>query len=770
METKTLCACLVLSLLMAIPLGGGEIANIIYVDADAPGANDGTSWFNAFNYLQDALASARPGSTIRVAKGTYYPNQGMIIPPPNGPMGSFQMLSGVTIMGGYAGYGTAKPWERNLTQYETVLSGDLLGNDVPLNLNVLEAQLLDGPDRQDNAFSVVTASGVEANGILDGVTISGGNARVAEDKFPYANARGGGLYAHGGSPTIRNCTFKGNASVGGGGGIYNYMTEAIYDNCTVYANYSAAEGGGMFNFSADPEVKNCTFIKNQVYAQADGGGMHNFDSNPTIHKCIFSENDGGYHGGGMYNAYSDAVVTQCQFIGNVSHQRGGGVYNATGSTAEFIDCEIRQNQAPEWGGGMVNYFCAPTLVNCIFQGNEANIGAGLYDRFSESILINSLFHGNAALLMGGAFGCNDAATQIINCTFWSNHAPRGRSIACSPGTGPKSNSRLQISNSILWNPGNEIYNGDNSEILIRYSNIHGGWPGPGNIQANPLFTDPIGPDHTPGTDDDNLRLASGSPAIDAGDNGRVPNDITMDLDDEPRFQEDPSVPNTGLGIAPIVDMGPYEMGHRSGGGGSNRPVANAGPSQTVYARVNGQATVNLDGSGSYDPDGDALQYFWHWNTDNTPQQANGVSPQIQMPVGKQVVQLIVSDGIHFSDPDDTNIHVVEAMQADTWIWPYEVSRSSSDAYINVYLTLVGITQDQINQDRSLIMYPGTIKAAYLHVSQTNDGVPTTTLFGMFDKFELLDVVPQNGVRTLTIAGRLNSSQYISGQDDIEIVP
>ena len=33
-------------------------AKVIYVDADAPGANNGQDWADAFNDLQDALADA----------------------------------------------------------------------------------------------------------------------------------------------------------------------------------------------------------------------------------------------------------------------------------------------------------------------------------------------------------------------------------------------------------------------------------------------------------------------------------------------------------------------------------------------------------------------------------------------------------------------------------------------------------------------------------------------------------------------------------------
>ena len=85
---------------------------------------------------------------------------------------------------------------------------------------------------------------------------------------------------------------------------------------------------------------------------------------------------------------------------------------------------------------------------------------------------------------------------------------------------------------------------------MSFSNVQGGWPGTGNIDADPLFVDPGA---------GGFQLASGSPCIDAGDNGAVPPDVTVDLDGRPRFADDPDTPDTGAGRPPIVDMGAYEF-------------------------------------------------------------------------------------------------------------------------------------------------------------------------------------------------------------------
>jgi len=116
---------------------------VIHVDEGATGANNGTSWENAYRYLQEALAAAVSGDEIRVAEGVYTPDLKSPGPPPSrrgilsygasagDRTATFQLKNGVSIKGGYAGFDAPEPDIRDIELYETILSGDLNGDDGP---------------------------------------------------------------------------------------------------------------------------------------------------------------------------------------------------------------------------------------------------------------------------------------------------------------------------------------------------------------------------------------------------------------------------------------------------------------------------------------------------------------------------------------------------------------------------------------------------------------------------------------------------------------
>ncbi len=102
----------------------------------------------------------------------------------------------------------------------------------------------------------------------------------------------------------------------------------------------------------------------------------------------------------------------------------------------------------------------------------------------------------------------------------------------------------------MWGNIPDEIGGSQGTYVLTYSDVQGGWPGIGNIDADPLFVDP---------DSGDFRLMPGSPCNDAGDNTAVPVGITTDLDGNPRFVDDLGTIDTGNGDPPIVDRGAYEF-------------------------------------------------------------------------------------------------------------------------------------------------------------------------------------------------------------------
>ena len=314
---------------------------IIYVDDDSIGANDGTSWENAYNFLQDALADANSAAKpveIRVAQGLYTPDSNSTVPDGTGyGEATFQLINDVILKGGFAGVGELDPDVRDVGAYETVLSGDLNGDA--------------------ESCHVVTGSSTDETAVLDGFIITGGNAgEKTDDRY------GGGMYNYEGSPTLTNCTFSHNsASEGGrGGGMCNLENSSPnLTNCTFSGN-SAHVGGGMYNrWNSRPILTNCTFRGNFAWGDLSlgGGGMCNWgSSSPTLTNCTFSGNCAiASYGGGMSNwRQSRPTLTNCTFSGNWAQRRGGGMYNYQSSP--FLT----------------------TLTNCILWGNRVTLmGNGL---------------------------------------------------------------------------------------------------------------------------------------------------------------------------------------------------------------------------------------------------------------------------------------------------------------------------------------------------------------------------------------------------------
>ena len=548
---------LVLLFRITTPAGAQQIR---FVDASATGTGDGTSWADAYPFLQDALAATEAGDEIWVAAGTYRPDQGEGITPGDREA-TFRLKSSVALYGGFSGSEAVREqrdWEAN----ETVLSGDLLGNDPDSTDFDPESPL-----RQDNARRVVTVrSSTEAPApVLDGFQIAGGNGGSE------AGGAGAGIYISGGSHAeLRHLAIYHNAAISEGGGLFSTGTFTLSDSRLVRnkAGFGSRRGDGIGGGAA------------LRYVQSD-------IPPPSIRRTVFEENTVGTCGGGIWfldgtdRSTSPVSILDTTFLRNRAEYGGGvclqGGFSPTRDTLRvvFVGARFIENVATEeGGGGLASDRAAPEIQNSLFIGNRAGggtpYGGGIVVS-AESLLTirNATFSGNSATEGGGLYFSLGSA-DIANTIFWNNPTTVGAGFAFGP-----------------------VREGAPQDALIRHSLLEGGLPPPpasgdAILDTDPLFVDPLGEDGVPGTADDDLRLQAGSPAIDMGSNDLLPADI-FDLDGDGDISEplpidldgNARIYDGGSGKA-VVDLGAYEYDATGMGTGKDRPPARPGVILEVF--------------------------------------------------------------------------------------------------------------------------------------------------------------------------------------------
>jgi len=267
------------------------MSKIIYVDIDTTGANNGSNWSDAYVYLQDALADANSSEKpveIRVAKGIYKPDEGTGLIPDDREA-TFQLISGTTLKGGYAGFSESDPNVRDIELYETILSGDLNSNDVDVN-NRLD--LFEDVTRYDNSYHVLAAIETDETLVLDGFRVLGGYClKPPPMVFDPPAYYGGGMVIIAANPTVVNCTFTDNAVTVGGGAIAIFeKSRPTFVNCKFERNYSSG-GGGIHGIESVLTLIDCLFINNTA---SKGAGIYCKASNCRLNNCIFGENTAFY--------------------------------------------------------------------------------------------------------------------------------------------------------------------------------------------------------------------------------------------------------------------------------------------------------------------------------------------------------------------------------------------------------------------------------------------------------------------------------------------
>jgi hypothetical protein len=260
------------------------------VDDDAPRGGDGLTWATAYDDLRAALAvAAQTGGTVsvRVAGGRYVPT----VDSGNPRTASFNLSSGVSLLGGFAGLGGGDPDVRDPALFPSVLSGDRNGDDGPGFVN-----------NGENCYHVVVGSGADASAVLDGFLISGGNANGPINP----ESRGGGIRVAPGGPTLSNCAVVGNAALVGGGLFLE--GEMTITGCLIADNYAEVVAGCMVGVDSNVTMRGCDVTGNTALVGV-GGIQCTVSSAIRLLDCTLTDNEGGLGPGG--GLLIDAVLVNC---------------------------------------------------------------------------------------------------------------------------------------------------------------------------------------------------------------------------------------------------------------------------------------------------------------------------------------------------------------------------------------------------------------------------------------------------------------------------
>ncbi len=457
------------------------LAQIIYVKQN--GTGDGTSWQRPIGTLTNALGKVKSGGQIWVAQGTYTPTTCAPCTQ-NDRKISFIIPDSVRVFGGFLGTETQLQ-QRDFLKNTTTLSGDI-----------------DGDGKLDrNSMRLVYTLNVGSSTTLDGFTVANANANDSTVASGEYFSTGSAFFNDGrfstSSPTIANCTFLNNYSVGFGGALYN---------------------NASFKGNCNAQILHCTFRNNKSHSV--GGAVHNNGGNggknyAHFEYCTFENNVSDEAAGAIFNdgdgGLNQTVISNCQFINNYGAQYGGAIYNL-GANGES----------------------SPAILNCLFWKNNSYSAGAIYNLGSNkgkanAQIVNCTFYKNMAHTSGAIYAnANDTSgtsiPTIVNSIFWGNSADNGNIFRCIYGN-PK------ISYSIVDTTDcNSLNSGVGSNVVCGSGVLY---------NQNPIFENP---------DSGNFHLKPGSFAIKSGNSGIVNSfGLKYDLDSVQRI------------INNSVDLGCYQF-------------------------------------------------------------------------------------------------------------------------------------------------------------------------------------------------------------------
>ena len=267
----------------------------------------------------------------------------------------------------------------------------------------------------------------------------------------------------------------------------------------------------------------------------DGGALRIFDSDGVVisHSTLFC-NFSREHGGALNAEWSNVKISDCAVKNNLTYTEIDTVYYMYGGGLRFINCDVEltgtdfryNNGQSAIGGALSVDSCSIQIDRCVFEYNYGINGGGLYlircyDR--PCSITNSLFANNISGHFGGGLAISDSSPLVSNLTVVGN---------LSIGVNCGGIFFYQHSSPVMWNCivyGNandapldepvQLWSWTYDDYAPEFHNclIQYGFENISNHEVIMVYEDCLDDDPIfAGPDNENFRLDSDSPCINAG--------------------------------------------------------------------------------------------------------------------------------------------------------------------------------------------------------------------------------------------------------------
>jgi hypothetical protein len=369
-------------------------------------------------------------------------------------------------------------------------------------------------------------------------------------------------------------------------------------------------------------------------------------------------------GGGMRNA-GRLLLRRGGIEHSMAHAGNGGGLSNAGGAASLVESHISDNTATGAGGGIHHAGDVPLVLDrSSVARNTADNGGGIENMVGQTTLINTTVSGNSAARAGGIQNSGGGRLSLINTTVAVNRATvEADGILNRAGWISFANSVL-VNRCVFLNPPGQTDAGHNLERRDTC-----GLAAPTSIRNAIPMLYPLG--HYGGWTE-SQPLEPGSPAIDAGNDAvcvgpgvmsvdqrgvpRPDGDVTSgghcDIGATERADCDADGTDDGVQIAANPDLDADQSGVPDACE-NQPPVAIAGLDQTLECTSPAGALALLDGTGSWDPNGDPLDFSWSGAFGS----ASGATPSVQLGLGSHAISMSVADpaGLTASDGVDVSV-------------------------------------------------------------------------------------------------------------------